>query len=99
MGALTPFGLRVSDVCLTRAPKSLVREGLLGWVRVALDGRIGLDGLGVRRTEAGLLLITFPVRIDGHGNQHRLVWPLDGATRRELERQILAALEAEGTLP
>ncbi len=62
--------------------------GLHGYVCCRLNGRMGLDGLAVRRTREGRRVLSFPRRRPGRF----LYWPLDDRTRRDLEDQILGAL-------
>jgi hypothetical protein len=49
----------------------------------------------VRRTRAGHLALSFPVRHDSHGGQHAVVRPLDDAARRAIEAQVFVALHLE----
>ena len=85
----------ISAIQFTLASPAMTRTGLLGWVRATLNGHLGIDGLAVRRTRSGRLVVTFPTRIDGLGNEHALVWPLDQATRGEIEAQVFEALGLE----
>jgi DNA-binding cell septation regulator SpoVG len=70
--------------------------GLLGWVTCTLTGSLQVDGIGIRRTRAGRLVLTFPVRRDTKGRRHPILRPLDRQARLALERQILAELERQG---
>ena len=90
--------LRIGDVAFTPAPETMRALGLLGWVRATLDERLGLDGLAVRRSRDGRLVLSFPTRVDGQGRSHAIVWPLDDRVRRELEVRVFAALEAQEVL-
>jgi hypothetical protein len=87
--------VRVRDVRFTRAGVGQSRGGLLGWIR-CVYGDLRLDGLAIRRTRDGRIVLTFPRNIDGAGREHPYVAPLDGEAHRELERQVLAALRARG---
>ena len=88
----------MSGLEFTRAPGVLSVTGLLGWVRVTLNGRLGLDGLAVRRTAEGELVLTFPSRRDGRGREHPILWPVDDAVRRDFQDRVLDELVAKGDL-
>jgi len=77
------------DLRLTRAPRHLARAGLLCWARGRL-GRLQLDGLAVRVTRRGRLVVTWPVRRDSRGHDHRVVWPVDPSVREAVRAQVLA---------
>ena len=85
----------IQDLRFTRAPRSLRRAGLLGWLafRIGADWRI--DSVAVRRTRAGLIRLSFPSRVDGAGREHPFVLPACGRVWRELERAVLAELGPE----
>ena len=72
-----------------------MRSGLLGWVTVVVNGTVSLDGLTLRRSEAGRPFIAYPARTDRRGGRHPYIHPLGEAARVELERQVLAALGLE----
>lgn len=84
---------RVSRVRFTPAPDSAVVTGLIGWVSCVIDDSIRLDGLRVRRTREGDPTISWPYRRDRAGREHAVVAPVDDATRRRLEAQVMAALD------
>ena len=83
--------LRVELISFSSAAPELKATGLLGWVRCALNGRLELDGLALRRTDGGRFYVSFPERADSAGRRHALVRPLDDEARRDIEAQILAA--------
>jgi len=83
------------DLRLTRAPRHLARIGLLCWARGRLGGVL-VDGLAVRRTRRGRLVVTWPTRRDAGGRVHRLVWPLDCAVREAVRAQVLAEVRRRG---
>ena len=66
-----------------------VLGGLLFWARGRL-GRVLVDGLAVRATRQGRLVVTWPTRRDAGRREHRLVWPVDRATRDAVRAQLLA---------
>ena len=84
--------LTLSSVRFTRASEQDVRSGLLGFVELTIGGRLRVDGITVRRTRAGRLVLSFPSRRDCAGNDHPYIRPIDDATRRQLEATILSAL-------
>ena len=84
--------VRVSGVRFTHGSEADRRAGLLGWLRVRY-GALELDGLALRRSGDGRFLVTFPSRRDSAGREHPLVRPLDYASRRDLEAQILRGIE------
>ncbi|MCC7172998.1 MAG: hypothetical protein IT459_21290 [Planctomycetes bacterium] len=88
----------VTDIAFTLAPRHAHTRGFLGWARFTLDGRLGLDGVAVRRGANGRLLLSFPERVDGAGRTHPIVRPLDDATRCSIEIQVFDALAKDGRL-
>jgi DNA-binding cell septation regulator SpoVG len=86
------MAITITSARLAAASADAARAGLLGWVSCTLNGRIRLDGLALRRTLDGRLVVSFPARRDTAGRRHFLVRPLDADARRELQRQILDAL-------
>ena len=81
----------LQDVRFTAAPPSLRSSGLLGWVSCRY-GDLALDGLGVRRTLDGRVVLSFPARRDSSGRQHPYIRPIDDATRQSIEAEIITAL-------
>jgi len=88
----TERSIKITNVRFTSADETNVAAGLLGWVSLSLNGTVRLDGIAVRRTRENELTLSFPYRRDSAGRQHHIVRPLDDATHREIERQIIAAL-------
>ena len=87
--------LRVADVRLVPANAEDQRTGLVGFVSATLNGRLRLGGLALRRTAAGRCRLSFPVRDDGAGRRWALVRPIDDAARRDIEKQVFAAIGLE----
>ena len=87
--------ITVSSVKFSSARPHEVRSGLLGWVAVTLRGGYLLDGIAVRRTSDGRLTLSFPAKIDAQGIQRPYFRPLNDTARRDLERQVLAAIAQE----
>jgi DNA-binding cell septation regulator SpoVG len=65
------------------------RAGLLGYLSV-FYGALVIDGVTVRRTEAGKLTLSFPERRDGRGRRHNVVRPIDDEARRAIEAAVFA---------
>ena len=84
--------LIVSDVEFHSAHATDRAQGLLGWVSLTVDGRLRLSSIAVRRTRDGRRALSFPTRAEGVGQQSFYFRPLDDHTRREIERQVFAAL-------
>lgn len=75
---------------------ALEREtGLLGFVALVINDSVGIDGVTVRRSADGDLLLSWPEKRDRHGIVHRFVRPMDAATKTELERQVFARISEE----
>ena len=84
--------LRVTEVRFAPAPDHLVCSGLIGWSSFVLDGRLRVAGVAVRRTERGRPCLSYPVRDEGVGRRFEYFKPIDDATRRDIERQVLEQL-------
>jgi len=85
----------VSDVRYLRADDDLRATGLLGWVSMLLDGRLRVQGVGVRRTQSGDQTLSFPFRDDGYGKRWHYIFPIDERTRASIERQVFDQLGGE----
>ena len=84
--------LMVKDVVFTAVQSDDQRRGLLGYVRCSFANALVLDGIALRRTADGRSALSFPSRTDGQGRRHPLYRPIDDAARRQIERDIFAAL-------
>jgi len=80
---------RISHVVFSAAPRRDIRSGLLGFVAFDFAG-FRFDGVAVRRTRDGRLVLSFPERTDSRGNRHAIVRPLDA--RRQIEDSVFRAL-------
>ncbi|TAH37719.1 MAG: hypothetical protein EYC70_07060 [Planctomycetota bacterium] len=87
--------IRLTRIRFIEAGDADRHAGLLGWVSCTLDGRLRLDGLALRRTSEGRIILSYPARWDRSGFRHYLIRPLDTAIRRKLESQVLRALGLE----
>ena len=83
--------IHVSEVRLVRASVADEQRGLIGWVSLKI-GQLLLDGIAVRRTRDGRLVLSFPERRDLDGRRHPIIRPSDDEARRALEREILFAI-------
>ena len=83
---------RVTDVVFTAADQRGNEAGLVGFASCLLNGGLRVDGVAVRRTLGGRIIITFPARLDSRGRKHAILAPINESIRRDLERQILEAL-------
>ena len=84
--------LHVTSVAFTPAKPLDRAVGLLGWVRVTVNGAFEFDSITVRRAANGQLALGFPGRRDGGGRQRYFVRPLTDAVRVEVEAQVFAQL-------
>ncbi len=88
--------LTITSLRFTPADASVQPAGLLGYVRLTLNGRLMVDGITVLRTRTGVLAVSFPSRVDRDGQLHPVLRPVGCGTRAEFEAQILDALRLEG---
>jgi len=84
--------VKVSDIRFTAAPKALRGTGLYAFAQVLLDGRWEVDGIAIRRSLEGALLVTFPARKDGSGAARPYFRPVDPEARAAIEVAVLHAL-------
>ena len=89
--------LHVKVLSFTSAPRHLESRGLLGWISIRIGDEVIIDGIGLRRTRAGDLRLSFPTRKDSHGNQHAVVRPANAEVHQAIERRVLVALGPEVT--
>ena len=87
-----PDQLCITNVTWSPAPERDVRRGLLGWTSCHFGDLIRIDGIAIRRTRDGRLVLSFPARRDRHGNDHPVVSPIGDQARIQLEGAILSAL-------
>ncbi len=71
-------------------------SGLLGWASFVLGGIVRLDGVSVRRTRRGDLALSFPSRTGSSGQRFPFIRPLGDQIRRDLERQVIDAIDLGG---
>ncbi len=87
--------LRISSVDFAPSSPGERDTGLLGYVSFCLNGGLRIDGVTLRRTGDGRLVLSFPAKPGLTGAQFFYVRPLDSRTRREIERQVFRALKLE----
>ena len=88
-------GVHVEDIRMTPASAADQAVGLLGFVRATVNGLV-VDGIALRRSLSGTLILSFPEHADRTGRRHAVVRPAGDAVRREVTRQILGALSLDG---
>src|SRR5688572_2413078 len=84
--------LRVRSIVFTPASPADRELGLIAYVRCIVGNSLQLDGLTVRRTAEGRLMVGFPKRRDAQGRQHSIVNPINAEARAAIEDAILRAL-------
>ena len=89
---------RLTDVRMIPGADRDMGRGLLGYVSCTY-GRVRLDVISLRRTWAGRLALSFPVRGDADGHNRPIIRHLDDRTRREIESQVLTALDLPEVAP
>ena len=89
------MNLEITDIKLTGAPPAHIADGLLGWVTCTINGQLRLDGIALRRTLQGHLVLSFPAKRDRTGRQHAFVSPVDDQARREIEHAVFSAISLE----
>lgn len=83
--------MTVTGLVFTAATGLDRARGLLGWVRLVLGGAVVIDGLALRRTLAGNLVITWPRKPNGRP----VATPANASARRRIEDAIIDALVEE----
>ncbi len=91
--------LRVTEVRYSPATRDDSTLGLLGFVSFLINNSIRIDGVTVRRSLAGRLILSWPARTDSAGTRHPLVRPISTEARLVLEEQVLSAIGLTGGAP
>jgi len=91
--------LRVTLVAFMSGSVYDQEAGLLGWITIDVGGLVLLHGITLRRSRLGTLSLSFPKRKGSRGVRYPVSEPLDDDARREIERQVFAALDDTGDLP
>jgi len=87
--------LRIKLVRFTSPTPDEFASGLLAYISIEVNEALRLDGLTVRCTRAGRIEVQYPERTDGRGHRRPFARPTSTAVRREIERQLHAALRAQ----
>ncbi len=88
--------LIVTDVKVSPAQEHDRERGLLGFVEVTLNNVLVLDGLTLRLSAEGRMYLSYPSKVRG-GVRFPYVRPRGDEERRDVERQVFAALKVEDT--
>ncbi len=59
---------------------------------MVVNGEIRLDGISVRVSLKGQIILSYPGKRDVHGERHSFVRPVNDEVRREIERRVIVAL-------
>ncbi len=82
--------MSITNVVITRSSPGDRKAGLLAFVACTY-GEIEIDGIAVRRTLDGKLVVTFPAKRRGDCGRRFFVAPRSTPVRQEFERAILTA--------
>ncbi len=93
---MSSSGIVSSSVKFVPARDADKQRGLLGFV-TCVAGNLVLDGIAVRRTQEGQLTLSFPERRGRGGERYPYIRPLDDDARRAIEREILGAINLDGS--
>jgi hypothetical protein len=93
-----PSPLTISNIHFTAGSRADRITGLLGFVRLQY-GELLLDGLTLRRTLDGRLVLAFPRPSRRVGLARQLVGPAGPDVRQQIEAEVIAVLRRQGTIP
>ncbi len=82
----------VTFIGIVRASEAEASKGLIGWLTVAINNALLIDGITLRRTKRGALTLSYPERRDRLGERHSVVRPLNDEARRSIETQVFKQL-------
>lgn len=83
---------RVSKVQFRPAAGAQRDEGIVAWVSFVVDRGVIVDGVAIRRTLAGELVVIWPGHRDVRGKIHHHVRPVDDGTRQEIDAELIERL-------
>lgn len=86
------MSITVTSAGIVNASESDNRRGLVGYVTLSINDALLVDGVTLRRTQAGKYRLSFPERTDGQGRRHPIVRPLTAADREDIETQVFEKL-------
>jgi len=84
--------LVVTSAGIVRASETDCGRGLVGWVTVAINDCLLIDGITLRRARSGNFRLSYPARTDRQGRKHSIVRPLTDADRIAIEKQVFTHL-------
>lgn len=84
--------IEISSFGFIHATEAEVETGLLGWLTLAINDALQIDGVTLRRTRAGEFRLSYPEPRDRHGVKHTVVRPLHDEARRDIETQVFKLL-------
>jgi hypothetical protein len=87
--------INIHSITFRAARPEQVRTGLLGWASFVLNEAVLIEGVALRQAMEGRYYLAFPVRRELRGRRLFYVRPLDDHARRDIEHQVLAALNLE----
>jgi hypothetical protein len=87
--------IEVSEIRFHAATPADTEGGLLGWTNFVLNGAVRIDGVAVRRSVENRPFLSFPERRVSGRRKHFFVRPIDDHARRDIEHQVLRALNLE----
>jgi hypothetical protein len=89
--------LPIRDIQFTAGSRADRTTGLLGFVRLQY-GDLLLDGLTLRRTLDGRLVLAFPRPSRRVGLARQLVGPAGPDVRQQIEAEVVAELRRQGAI-
>jgi hypothetical protein len=87
--------IEVSEIRFHAATHADIEGGLLGWTSFVLNGAVRIDGVALRRSVDNRPFLSFPRRRASGRRKHFYVRPLNDRARRDIEYQVLKALNLE----
>ncbi len=81
--------MTVTNIVITLGSPADRDAGLLAFVR-CIYGEFELDGIAIRRTTDGKIIVTFPARSWNGCRRKYFITPRSAPARREFEEAILA---------
>jgi len=88
--------LTVAQISAVRFRPASSRDqasGLLGYVSFTIGNLWVVDGIAVRRTRDGEMIISYPTRRDSRGREHAYLRPVNREIAKEAERIILREID------
>lgn len=89
------MSVAISGIRFRTAPEHLRSTGLIGWVSLLIGDAVRVDGIALRKSATGRLVLAYPLRQDGVGREYYAAKPIDDRAREEIESQVFAALRLD----